>query len=250
MAEQNIIIPATNGQFDTAALQLAQGRARAIAANSNEEAFLREISRGNDAVNSSTLVTTDIQDGNDIFANNNLPNFSSSAEPAISPSTLALFSQLGSELSTDSLKAQQLHELGILQKDAELLEEAANENRHPPLSNSASTVDLSIEARDLVNGNPPPSSNISLTQSQLTRITNAMEPFANRTLTPAIAQQIQVQLATGPNPIQLSMNTIYLAMSLIASMQPSTSYSLENTFTSRGNNIIVKPVVAIGRATI
>ncbi len=137
-----------------------------------------------------------------------------------------------------------------MQKDAELLEEAANENRHPPLSNSASTVDLSVEARGLVEGNSSPAANASLTQSQLTRITNAIEPFANRPLTPAIAQQIQAQLATGPNPIQLSMNTIYLAMSLIASMQPSANHSLESTFSSKGNNMVVKPVVAIGRAAI
>ncbi len=68
MAEQNIIIPATNGQFDTAALQLAQARARAVAANSNKEAFLREISRSNEAVNSNALVTQDTQEQNDIFS--------------------------------------------------------------------------------------------------------------------------------------------------------------------------------------
>lgn len=237
-------IPAP-GPFDTAAMQIAQARAHA-----NEEAFLREIAKTNDESNAHALDEVDTAPPTQSFFSAALPDTDPQADPAADPTTLALFSIFGEEgVSSDNkLKAQQLHDSAVLQKDMALLEEAANENSPLPLGDGASTVDLSPQAQDIISGLSADA--LSLTPAQLAQLGDIIQPVADEPLTPALLQHIQSQLAAnGQNPVALSLHTLTLAMNFIASMQPSSHHQVGH-IVPKVNHQIVAPVAAIDKVAV
>ena len=238
-----------------AAMQIAQARARAAAAHTNETAFLQEIARTNEETNAHALdrpAATAPRDPALGTAGSNLDTF---GNPTTAPSNLTFLTELGSNAanaaSGDSAKAQQLHDLGMLQKDAVLLEEGGNTNNHIPLGSSASTVDLSPAAQSIANAGAAASTTADtpLPSMQLAQMSSILQPLANEPLTPALLQQIQSQLTAGQNPLQLSLTTLALAMNLIAGMQTSPNHAMENTFTTVDDHSVA-PVLAIDKVAV
>ena len=247
-------------EFDTAAFQIAWARAQALATNTNEIAFLQEITKMNGDTNALAFDSTSTApSATDAFLSNGLLNLDPAADPTIDPSagpsTLSLFSEFGADLTSatsDSIKAQQMHDIGVLQHDTALLEEAATANSHLPLGASASTVDLSLEAQSIVSGITVGDINgsVPLFPAQLAQLAAMLQPVAGQPLTASLLQQIQTQLAaSGQNPIQLSLNTIYYALNYIAGTQPSQNHAVENTIIQE-NTKTVAPVLAIDRVAV
>lgn len=228
----------TSGPFDTAELQIAQALAQAATAHTNALAYLREVAKANDAANAHALDTRVVAPvdtyGNLTLAPSNLTFLTEFTPP------------LPSLVASDISNAQQLHDMGILQRDAVLLEETLNVSHPIPLSSGASTVDLSVAAQGASLGVARVSASISavFTPAQLTHISSILKPIANVPLTPKLLLKIQSQLSAGPSPMQLSLNTIALAMNLIAGMQPSPYHSVETVFNTEDHSVVA-PVSAI-----
>jgi hypothetical protein len=246
MADPFTSVTATSGPFDTAAMQIALAQAQAAADHSNQLAFLREIAAANDDANAHALDSTITVPATDTFLSNGLLNLDPTIDPAADPATLSLFSQFGADSTTEgSIKAQQLHDFAVLQKDAQLLEEAANENTPLPLSSGASTVDLSLQAQSIVAG-----TNVdllgALTAAQLAQAAAIIQPIADQTLTPELLQQIQTQLAAAQNPMQASISNLAFIFNYIAAMQPNPTRVMENTL-PKANTQLIAPVSAVAR---
>jgi len=248
-------ITATTGPFDTAAMQITQAQAHAATTHANEVAYLQEIVKTNDATNAQALDSTTATPPPDPFLTNDLFNLDAFGNPTAAPSNLAFLTEFDSTVAnsptSDSIKAQQLHDMGILQRDAVLLQDAAIANSHIPLNTGASTVDLSLPAQGLINGSTIASTNspAPLTPTQLTQIGNILQPIANQPLTPSLLEQIQTQLIVGQNPIQLSLSTITLAMNLIAALQPSPYHLVENTPTNIDSQVVTA-VTAVDKVAV
>lgn len=237
----DFITPTAPGPFDTAALQLAQAHAQAAATNSNQEAYLREIAKINEEANACALTGAAEERPEDNFFNNSLLNLDPALAPTDEPSILSIFNEVDADAAVDeSIKARQLE---ILQKDAALLEEAANENNHIPLSSNASTVDLSPEVLGLVDALSADAANdpTALTPAQLARISETLQPVANEPLTPALLQQIQAQL-----PMPLNLYLISFAMNITAGTQANPYHMIENRLTPNNAVARVTPIAAIG----
>ena len=135
---------------------------------------------------------------------------------------------------TGNLTTQQLQAIGILQEDAQKLEEAAGLTLSTPLAEAAATVDLSLEAQNIADGLIPSQSlsadaqiaagtNTVLTTAQLQQIGTVLAPLANQPLTQDLFIQLQTQVANaGFSPLQFSLRTIFLALQYIAEILPAT----------------------------
>ncbi len=225
-----------SGTFDTAAMQIAMAKAQAAANHVNEAVFLSEIAKSNDIANAKALDGTVQPLPTDNLFTNSLLNVDPAADPALDPTidpssfSIYLASKDFTNLTTsDSIKAQQLHDFGVLQKDAESLEKAAATDNHIPLGHSASTVDLSIEAQNIISEIATFSpNNIVPTQAQLAQIAGVVQPVTDEPLTATLLDHIQAQLNAAQNPIRLSLNTLAVAMNYIAAMQPATNHMVDN----------------------
>ncbi|MDX1975573.1 MAG: hypothetical protein SFT92_07875 [Rickettsiales bacterium] len=258
------------GPFDTAAMQIALAKAHAAAGNGTEETFLREIAKSNEETNAHALDSTNSSPppANNGF-DNALLGVDPDAEPVADPLTgpfidpsidvpedpLAFLTEMGSDTPTvatnGTLNSQQLHDLSILQRDAELLEEAANENTPIPLGNGASTVDLSQQAQDIVSETAAPIDETApISEAQLSRIATILQPVANEPLTPALLEQLQTQLNIAQQSTQLSLNTMIRAMNFIAGMQTSLHQAIEPSILPTNREVTVMPATAIDRAAV
>ncbi|NBX02480.1 MAG: hypothetical protein EBR02_00150 [Alphaproteobacteria bacterium] len=246
----------TTGPFDTAAMQIAMAQAQAAAAHTNQLAFLKEIAKSNDETNAHALDGTPATAPTEALFGSGLLNLPASEDPNIDPSadptTLSLFTQFGADMTSatsDSVKAHQLHDMAVLQKDTELLEQAAYDKNHIPMNNNASTVDLSLQAQSIAQGGTTSiNGSAAANSAQLAQLAAIVQPIANDQLTEALLQHIQAQLIAQQNPIQLNLNTLTLAMNFIASLQPSTYHTIENVVTQTDNKIVapITPIAAIG----
>ena len=240
----------TPGLFDTAAIQIAEAQAQAAVAHTDPVVFLTEIAKKNDEANAHALDKTPPAPTSDVFNNSLLnvdPDVGQILDPTIDPSSFSAF-QFSAGLTpaptADSLRAQQLQDAATLQKDAVLLEEAAHATNHIPLTANASTVDLSVEAQGVVDGTR------ALTSAQLAQIGQLLQPIANAPLTPALLQHIEAQLAAQQNPIRLSLNTLALAMSFIAGMEPSSYHEIETIAAADDMEVTVEPALPIDRVAV
>lgn len=147
-----------------------------------------------------------------------------------------------------SFSPEQLQAASILQKDVASLEEAANLTA-VPLSANTTTVDLSIEAQNIVNGLAPPpvvATPAPLTNLQLAQIGEVLQPAANQPLTPELVTQIQTQLNKGQNSVQLSLDMILQVMNYMAGLQNAASRLAEVKVEARDRTVI-NPVSPIDR---
>jgi len=150
--------------------------------------------------------------------------------------TLSLFNEVGNNPVnaniTGDFTTQQLQEIGILQQDMQALEDAANSNNLLPLTDAATTVDLSAQAQAITTGistiaaiNNPSN---SLTTAQIAQVAAILAPLANQPLNPSLFSEIQTQLtASGVNPSQFNLTTLTLVMNYIAAMQPASMAAIE-----------------------
>jgi len=147
----------------------------------------------------------------------------------LNTSTFALLGETGT--SPGNLTAQQIQELSILQQDVLGLEEAANATATLPLASGATTVDLSVGAQNIANGvNTVAVAGAlnSLTSAQLGQAAAILGPVANQPLTPNLLAQIQSQLTTaGAPPPQLNLNTIFMVLSYVATLQPVSNDAIK-----------------------
>lgn len=235
------------GPFDTALLQLTQARAQALAANANEVAFLQALADNNEQTNARLLSSPDTSAPTDA-----LLGTPPDAETPGDHETLTLFSVFGKDISnpanSDEVKAQQLHDLGILQRDVALLELAAHTENHIPLGTDASTVDLSPEAQTIVQSTSGVSASADemLTPQQLSNISEILQPFAHQPLTPTLLQSIQAQLAAQHHHIHLSLNMLAQVMGHIGGMQSSPYHLPDTSPTWDEQGGAVAPVAALG----
>jgi len=220
MAEPTTAIQAASPPINTPAIQFAL--ATSVQANAaNNAAFLTEIAQ--------TVVSNDLQ----LLDNNQAttPLDVSTNEGLLSLNTpaLSLLNEIGanpgSTNSTGNLTTQQLQEIGILLKDEQGLEAAANLGSNIPLAGGVTTVDLSVAAQAIVDGvstAAPGNAPNPLITTQLGQIGAILAPLVNEPLTQPLFLQLQAQLtAAGVSPQQFSLNTIFLVMSYIAAMQPA-----------------------------
>lgn len=246
-----------SGPFDTAAMQIAMARAQAIAAHTNELAFLQEIAKSNDENNAHALDDTSPAAPTETLLGNGLLNLPASEDPNIDPSadptTLSLFSQFGADMTSttsDSVKAHQVHDMAVLQKDVILLEQAAYDKNHIPMNDNASTVDLSLQAQSIAQGGVIPMNGLAATNSaQVAQLAAIVQPIVHDPLTMSLLQHIQAQLAAQQNPIRLNLNTITLALNFIASLQPSTYRTIENVVTQPDSKIVA-PILPIDAVAV
>lgn len=265
MTDPITLISGTTGPFDTAAMQIALANAQADAVNTSALALLQEVANTNDTFNADALGAAGANvtaPTNNLFTNSLLSVDTSGTatttpadpftNPFITPDITAFPTEFGSDsataISSGSVKAQQLHDLGVLQKDAAQLEEAANASNPVPLGSAASTLDLSPAAQGIVGRNAVASVNgFAPLPAQLAQLSAILQPVANEPLTAALLQQIQEQLTAAQNPMQLSLNAI--VMSFIAAAQPNPSHEAVTTV-SKVNAHMVAPVAAIDGVAI
>jgi hypothetical protein len=252
-------IPAAAGPFDTATMQIVQAQAQAAFDHTNMLAFLKEIARINEETNAQALNSTTSPPVKDFLSGALLnldPALDPSIDPSADPAVLPLFSQFGTDLkSTEtsaSVQAQQRHDAAILQKDAQLLEAAANDNSYTPLGSSASTLDLSVNAQNIVDGTATVYSLESLfsAERQLMNIGAMLRSVADEPLTPSLLQRIQSQLTAGQNPLQLSLNTMIVAMNFIAGMQSGGAHAARGNGMPDDKEMTVSSISSIERAAI
>ena len=251
MAESANSVPPIPPSSDVAAMQHAQISA---ANTANNAAFLSEIVQAN------------LETGVAAFdpRQANTPNDFSSGDPLLSLDTpsLSLFNEIGGDPRstniTGNLTAQQMQAIGILLKDEQGLEEAANLISPIPLTSGATTVDLSVEAQNIAFGLntvapagalPPP-----LTPTQLEQIGAILAPLANAPLTQPLLLQIQAQLtATGLGPLQFSLSTLVLVMNYMAAMQPAATHVTaenKNERVESEDEETVAPAASIDRVAV
>jgi hypothetical protein len=210
--------PVFNPLFTQAALQLAQTQSLLNNNQQNridENGFLQPIPANAD--NEFITTQADFSEG--------LLN--------LNAQTLRIFNEINLEGANNNgkLTSEQLQEIAVLQADALKLEQASLLSSSLPLANSAATVDLSLEAQEIVLGNGNNLNNLAaginsnggLTQAQLDEIAQVVAPFINEPLTPELLLRIQAQLANSRivNPTQLSLSTLILVQSYLAGLQPA-----------------------------
>jgi len=220
MAESVTLVQATSPPIDTPAAQLALA-ASANANAANNAAFLTEIAQ--------TVVSNDLQllDNNQTTTQPDVP--ANEGLLSLNTPALSLLNEIGtapgSTNITGNLTTQQLQDIGILLKDEQGLEAAANLSSNIPLASGVTTVDLSVEAQAILNGIStaiPVNALNSLTTTQLGQIGAILAPLANEPLTQSLLLQIQAQsTAAGLNPLQFNLSTIVLVMNYMAAMQPA-----------------------------
>ena len=173
---------------------------------------------------------------------------------AINTDTLKLLNEVSTNPTSatigGNLTSQQLQEIGVLQQDALRLEDAAFVSNHIPLTNTATTVDLSLAAQGIAQvGTITPAQ--PLTAAQLAQIAQIIAPFLNEPLTPALLLQMQTQLnANQPNPIQLNMNILLLVQNFIGSFQAAQYKPAETKVAANENTETVAPVESVDRVAI
>jgi len=244
MADPATAITAIAPSPDTTALQSAQTAALAASAKTNEAnktALLTEIAQAelaNEALTlDSNLAGNQANAPNDISANDGLLN--------LNTPTLTLFNEANLRNtnineSLTAFTAQQMQDIGILLKDEQGLEAAANVSLHIPLTSDAATVDLSVEAQAIAEG-ASTSASINmptpLTPAQLKQVGTILAPLVDEPLTQPLLLDIQTQLtAIGVSTQQFSLNTISFVMNYIAAMQPASTHLVEERHDDRIEN--------------
>jgi hypothetical protein len=179
-----------------------------------------------------------------VFFNETLPE-----EENISPAND------GIEINT--LTPEQIQAIGTLQADLQLIQDGELISAPLPLiANSATTVDLSVEAVATLPETSLPlaaanSDAIILTQAQIEQSAKVLAPFTNQPLTSSLLVQIQSQLADAQVPnLSLTMNNIFMIMSYVASMQASQNVKFDAAQIKTQSRDIITPVSAIDSVTI
>jgi len=230
MTDATTIIPPL---ADNAALALTRAHAM------NNAAFLAEIAQAQLA-------------GDEVPPEPN-PDAFSGVENLLNVDTPTL--SLLSELSVAPENAAPVDDLTLqeaLLKDEQGLEEAARLTTPIPLTDNATTVDLSPEAQEIAFGNPAPAAAVvaPLTPVQLEQLGNVLAPFAEEPLTPPVLLRIQEQLqAAGLTPLQFNLATIVLVMNFMAGMRTSP-YHLTDNSVSVDDEETVAPASPIDRVAI
>jgi len=242
---------------DAIATQSAQATLAASnkANATNQAAFLTEIAQAelaNEALTlDSSLGINPASTQNNVSANDGLLN--------LETPTLSLFNEfstnLGSANITRNLTTQQMQEIGILLKDEQGLEAAANLNIPLPLADNTTTVDLSLAAQAIANGTRTTASVNALaflTPAQLGQIGAILTPLANTPLTQSLFLQIQAQwTAAGLSPLQFSLNTIVLIMNYMAGLQPAPINAIQtNKTASIHREVEVDSVISADEVTV
>jgi hypothetical protein len=150
-----------------------------------------------------------------------LANLGPQALVALSDANNSAINKTGS----GNLTSVQLEEIAVLQHDAELLNTPGipnTFNSNESLLNSASTINLSPQAIDILNGVQSVTAGSAFTSAQLQQLAGILTPFVNLPLTQGVLTQIQNALtAVGFNPEQLSLQTIFLSMNFQAELLPA-----------------------------
>ncbi len=240
----------TQNPFYSQALQFDETAGLAAPANSNEASTFSPL-----------LTPTDTTLNSNVPINDSLIT--------LNTRILSIFNEVGNEPrspnATGNLSAQQLQELGVLQQDLQLLEQAAALGIPLPLTENGTTLDLSASATALASTSPYSNSldlafdttsvlNASLTPAQIQQAASVLAPQANQPLTADLLLQIQAQLQAGAdlNPLRFTLNNIFMIMSAIAAMQPSQTAVKATVNEETSNNVEeqVSPVEAIDRVAV
>jgi hypothetical protein len=147
----------------------------------------------------------------------------------LSPQALAALSdanEVATIPTTGNLSATQLAELVTLQDDAQILnsDQSITFAGNVVASNSSSTITLSPQAVELINAANAVASAAAittagnaLTSAQLQQIAGIVAPVVNQPLTlETLTQLHNAVTAAGFNPVQLSLQTIFLSMNYLA----------------------------------
>ncbi len=250
----------TTSQSSAAATIAAQHAQTPLTNGLNKNTFISLLSQTDFAqeITANALLNIDVPAN----TSSNVHDFgmASSTEDLLSLNTpsLSLLNEVGTDPSnpniTGNLTPQQLQEIGILQQDVLKLEEAEAFTLGIPLTSDATTVDLSLKAQNLAaTGAVPTASDTSqanataststtaqanattgnsqFTEAQLQKLGLILQPFANLPLNSNLLIQIQAQLTASQfNSQQLSLSTIFLALSYMAGYQAGLRFKTTTSY--------------------